>query len=138
MTNHPLTDEIIESIWNKVGNDIVNTEERDLDKFVQNSLMRNAYDKGAADRLEQVIEWIYANLVDDNEYYSNADLYSDGELRSYIVIDNIIDDLIQAMRPQVVDLPQANSDVCGEEGIKRALQRTFEENDELLRKLSDS
>ena len=100
MTNHPLTDDIIESIWNKVGNDIVNTEERDLDKFVQNSLMRNAYDKGAADRLEQVIEWIYANLVDDNEYYSNADLYSDGELRSYIVIDNIIDDLIQAMRPQ--------------------------------------
>ena len=43
-----------------------------------------------------------------------------------------------AMRPQVVDLPQANSDVCGEEGIKRAQQRTFEENDELLRKLSDS
>ena len=35
-------------------------------------------------------------------------------------------------------LPQANSDVCGEEGIKRARQRTFEENDELMRLLSDS
>ena len=43
-----------------------------------------------------------------------------------------------AMRPQVVDLPQANSDVCGEEGAKRALQRTIEENYEAMRKLSDS
>ena len=43
-----------------------------------------------------------------------------------------------AMRPQVVDLPQANSDVCGEEGMKRAQQRTFEENDELMRLLADS
>ena len=39
---------------------------------------------------------------------------------------------------KVVDLPQANSDVCGEEGIERARQQTFEENDELMRKLSDS
>ena len=46
--------------------------------------------------------------------------------------------LREAMRPEVVDLPQANSDVCGEEGMERALQRTFEENDELMRKLSDS
>ena len=46
--------------------------------------------------------------------------------------------LKDAMRPQVVDLPQANSDVCGEEGMERAQQRTFEENDELMRKLSDS
>ena len=38
----------------------------------------------------------------------------------------------------LVDLPQANSDVCGEEGIKRARQRTLEENDELMRKLADS
>ena len=42
------------------------------------------------------------------------------------------------VRAEVVDLPQANSDVCGEEGMERALQRTFEENDELMRKLSDS
>ena len=83
MTNHPLTDDIIESIWNKVGNDIVNTEERDLDKFVQNSLMRNAYDKGAADRLEQVIEW----LKDELDYRSDID-------------PNLLSDLKQAMRPQ--------------------------------------
>lgn len=44
----------------------------------------------------------------------------------------------EKMRSQVVDLPQANSDACGEEGIERARQRTFEENDELMRKLSDS
>ena len=89
MTNHPLTDELCYQM--------------SLENWgmgLSNDNMRAAYDKGAADRLEQVIEWIYANLVDDNEYYSNADLYSDGELRSYIVIDNIIDDLIQAMRPQ--------------------------------------
>ena len=47
-------------------------------------------------------------------------------------------EVLKAMRPQVVDLPQANSDVCGEEGMKRARQRTFEENDELMRKLADS
>ena len=40
--------------------------------------------------------------------------------------------------PKVVDLPQANSDVCGEEGVMRALQRTFDENDELMRLLVDS
>jgi hypothetical protein len=40
--------------------------------------------------------------------------------------------------PKVVDLPQANSDVCGEEGVMRALQRTFDENDELMRLLADS
>ena len=39
---------------------------------------------------------------------------------------------------KVVDLPQANSDVCGEEGVMRALQRTFDENDELMRLLADS
>ena len=48
------------------------------------------------------------------------------------------DHKLKAMRPEVVDLPQANSDVCGEEGMERARQRTFEENDELMRKLSDS
>ena len=37
-----------------------------------------------------------------------------------------------------VDLPQANSVVCGEAGMLRALKRTFQENDELMRLLSDS
>ena len=41
-------------------------------------------------------------------------------------------------RNSVVDLPQANSDVCGEAGMRRALKRTFEENDELIRLLSDA
>ena len=47
--------------------------------------------------------------------------------------DNVTDKL-----PKVVDLPQANSDVCGEEGAMRAFQRTIDENDELMRLLADS
>ena len=119
---HPLTDEICEEI----------------------TFWRNPCDnmRAAADwQLEQVFEWINNNL-----YY----IQEDGSIRyhncvnpvsgKYVVFDHyqIIDDLRKAMRPQVVDLPQANSDVCGEEGIERALQRTFEENDELMRKLADS
>ena len=46
-------------------------------------------------------------------------------------------ELKKAMSPQVVDLPQANSDVCGEEGAMRALQRTIDENGELMRRLAD-
>jgi len=72
-------------------------------------------------QLEQVIEWLRHNLH----------LMPTG-------VDYIVGNLREAMRPKVVDLPQANSDVCGEKGMERALQRTFEENDELMRKLSDS
>ena len=74
--------------------------------------------------------WCYA--LDNVE--TNADSQSacvNPSFCPYLVRD-------EAMRPEVVDLPQANSDVCGEEGMERALQRTFEENDELMRKLSDS
>ena len=48
--------------------------------------------------------------------------------------------MAEAQHPnsQVVDLPQANSDVCGKEGVKRALKRTTEENSELMRRLADS
>ncbi len=45
---------------------------------------------------------------------------------------------VDVKRRSVVDLPQANSDVCGDAGMLRALERTFEENDELMRLLSDS
>lgn len=55
MTDHPLTDEMCENIapmaqW--VG-DIGDTIFRHCD-------MRAAYDKGAADKLEQVVKWLKA------------------------------------------------------------------------------
>jgi len=86
--------------------------------------------RAAADwQLEQVIEWLKTNTED----YLLEDYYS-----TYFLTEAFFDGFKKAMRPEVVDLPQANSDVCGEEGMERALQRTFEENDELMRKLSDS
>ena len=69
---HPLTDEMIQSIWDKVGNDIVNAKDEDLVEILDpwDNLMRTAYDKGAADRLEQVIEWldaiIFENFFEDS------------------------------------------------------------------------
>jgi len=42
------------------------------------------------------------------------------------------------LNDDIVNLPQANSNVCGEEGMCKALDRTFEENDELMRKLADA
>ena len=88
-----------------------------LSVFSIEDCMRDAADW----QLEQVIKWLKATK-------------STVKLCPSLLADQ----LEQAMRPQVVDLPQANSDVCGEEGIERALQRTFEENDELMRKLADS
>ena len=71
----------------------------------------------------------------DGNHSLGASKLAEAIMSHHLVIDVQI---AGAMRPQVVDLPQANSDVCGEEGMERALQRTFEENDELMRKLSDS
>ena len=45
---------------------------------------------------------------------------------------------VNVNRRSVVDLPQANSDVSGLEGIKRSRAQTLAENDELMRLLSDS
>ena len=110
---HPLTDEMCEQIK--------------LHIFSQSDedCMRTAYDlgesKGRADMLEQVTNWLKATK-------------STVKLCPSVLADQIE----VAMRPQVVDLPQANSDVCGEEGIERARQRTLEENDELMRLLADS
>ena len=44
MTDHPLTYKDIQSIWDKVGNDIVDAKDEDLDGFVEDDLMRTAYD----------------------------------------------------------------------------------------------
>ena len=110
---HPLTDDIIES---ELATPTHFTSGSLVGLFTHDD-MRNAADW----QLEHVIKWLKATK-------------STVKLCPSLLADQ----LEQAMRPQVVDLPQANSDVCGEEGIERALQRTFEENDELMRKLADS
>ena len=72
MSNHPLTDELLyEMFLENCGMGFTDDN------------MRAAYDKGAADRLEQVIEW----LKDELDYRSDID-------------PNLLSDLKQAMRPQ--------------------------------------
>ena len=93
-------------------------------------MMIKAFQAGADWQLEQVIEFLESESCSD--YGGTLHYPTKGEDES------IRETLLRAMRPQVVDLPQANSDVCGEEGMRRARQQTFEENDELLRKLADS
>ena len=112
---HPLTDEICHQITWAVR--YKTSDEND---------MRHAADW----QLEEVIEWLIDASLYDYLYRS----------RDYSRIDKkeLITDLKKAMRPKAVDLPQANSDVCGEEGAKRAFQRTIDENGELMRRLADS
>ncbi len=106
---HPLTDEICDKIQDSI-------HPCDPENM-----------RAAADwQLEQVVSYL--------EHYTDPIWYD----RLTDEFESLIHDLKKAMRPQVVDLPQANSDVCGEEGAKRALQRTIEENYEAMRKLADS
>jgi predicted Zn-dependent protease len=115
---HPLTEKMIEEMSHLV--EMSPWYEKYPDDYDYDCLVEGM--RAAADwQLEQVIKWLSATK-------STVKLCP-----SVLAVQ-----LEQAMRPQVVDLPQANSDVCGEEGIERARQRTFEENDELMRKLSDS
>ena len=88
---HPLTDEIIDEIQMRLGGPCPECHD-DIH-------MRAAYDKGDADRLEQVIEWLQINLgMFDEElgyYYIKEDFLSD----KVIDEDKLIDDLKKAMRP---------------------------------------
>ena len=62
---HPLTGKDIQSIWDKVGNDIVDAKDEDLDgQFIEDALIRTAYDLGADRQLEQVIDWLKAEIFD--------------------------------------------------------------------------
>jgi len=114
---HPLTDEICFAVYENSGHH--------PDEWMED--MR----AGADWQLKQVIEW----LEDYMRKYVYHDYYGADEQQE---VFKTLEYLKQAMRPEVVDLPQANSDVCGKEGMERALQRTFEENDELMRKLADT
>ena len=88
MTDHPLTDEKCEDIAHKAqwAGDIGDVVFRHCD-------MRAAYDKGQSDRLEQVIEWISANL-------SEAYIYVDFSGAYVIDEEKFVEDLKKAMRPQ--------------------------------------
>ena len=110
---HPLTDEMCESI-------IQNCDSFAFQNVIWFQSMRASYDFGYAQALEDL-----------------QDVITSIQRKDSPSIPITLKEL-EAMRPQVVNLPQANSDVCGEEGIERARQQTFEENDELMRKLSDS
>ena len=117
---HPLTDDIIEEIKSDVFSQAPKILTPGIAPSVWSSdCMRAAYDLAVEQITEQWEEVIDSNKTD-------------------IQVIREFDKRLKAMRPQVVDLPQANSDVCGEEGMERARQRTFEENDELMRKLADS
>ena len=78
---HPLTDEMMDKIH---GNRPGYSNPFDEDD------MRAAYDKGAADRLEQVIEWLKTQTDYSGTFYYEAS----GD------IETIEDALMSAMRPQ--------------------------------------
>ena len=64
MTDHPLTYKDIQSIWDKVGNDIVDAKDEDLDGFVEDNLMRTAYDLAVEQITEQWEEVINSPRTD--------------------------------------------------------------------------
>ena len=88
---HPLTDKDIQSIWDKVGNDIVNAKDEDLGGgFVEDDLMRTAYDL-AIEHVKNVIELKLEAL--DGEW--RLDQYE-----TSVAIEDFCKELIQTMRPQ--------------------------------------
>ena len=91
MTDHPLTDKDIQSIWDKIGNDIVDAKDEDLDGFVdgvyEDYLIRTAYDKGSTDMLDKVLKWLNETIFEQS-LHDSVDLPE--ELRN-------------AMRPQQED-----------------------------------
>lgn len=116
MTNpHPLTDKTIQEIQIRFGGH----------DFTSYDDMRAAYDRA----VEDVISVMQGQGWSDYEgtlYYPD-----DG-------VESVGDAIRKQLYSQVVDLPQANSDVCGEEGAMRAFERAVNENYELMRKLADS
>ena len=95
MTDHPLTDEMCELLdpeyqWSDVNGNVVFSH---VD-------LRAAFDKGRDHQLEQVIEWIQANLwlydEETGHMYIKEDFLSD----KVIDEEKVIEDLKKAMRPQ--------------------------------------
>ena len=89
---HPLTGKDIQSIWDKVGNDIVDAKDEDLDGFVEDALIRTAYDLGANQQFDRGVKWIEANPIED---YVWAD-YTGAIVKEQEFLENFK----KAMRPQ--------------------------------------
>ena len=58
MTDHPLTDEMIDVLWDKTR-----ASKIDWDEPIDSEVIRAAYDLGADQQLEQVIDWIETYLT---------------------------------------------------------------------------
>ncbi len=86
---HPLTDEMMDKIH---GDEPGYSNPYDEDD------MRAAYDLGRDEQLEQVIEWMKANLMNHDSHESYDYLYDDFSL-AYIKEDELLKDLREAMRP---------------------------------------
>ena len=116
---HPLTKEMIEQIAQ------FEPDLTDPLRLNRTNDMRAAYDRAVEDviKITQGPGW--------SDYEGTLYYPDDG-------VENVGDAIRKQLYSQVVDLPQANSDVCGEEGAKRALKRTAEENYEAMRRLADS
>ena len=98
---HPLTDDVCQKIIDSEPAGRWGPEM--IDCFVED-LMRAAYDKGSADMLEQAIGWLEDNagmLILSTES-KLATRYLESLEKEFI------QDFKKAMRPQIVDLPQAN------------------------------
>mgnify|MGYP005996838497 CR=1 FL=1 len=90
MTNpHPLTDEKCEILSRQPFLD----PETDVEATIHD--MRAAADW----QLEQVIEWLKVNLMEDDHHEGYAYLNDDCS-NAEVLVDKVLEDLKQAMRPQ--------------------------------------
>ena len=115
---HPLTDEMCKILSRQPWLD----PDVDVEGTIHD--MRAAYDKAVADVIYVMQGQRWADY-EGTMYYPD-----DG-------VDNVGDAIKKQLYSQAVDLPQADSDVCGEEGAMRAFERTANENYELMRRLAD-
>ena len=92
--SHPLSDELIKDLWDKTSASMDNMEDPILYQFI-----RAAYDKGAADKLEQATDWLNNNV--GMLILSTESELSDRYLDS--LEEEFIHDLKKTMRPQQQD-----------------------------------
>lgn len=128
---HPLTEK--ETL-------LVAIEECELNEYVDECILEYNLEE-CEKQLLKFARIVYDRAVEDVIKVMQGQGWSDYEGTLYYPddgVENVGDAIRKQLYSQVVDLPQANSDVCGEEGAMRAFERTAYENMELMRKLADS